>query len=657
MRRLVRLVHTCPLFGSVMFVRILIGLVAFVVVVCLAVVLVIQLAGWDWLRGPVETRVSRALDRQVTINEPLEVRWRWDFVPRVRFDNVTVSNEDWTGDEHFITLERAVADVAVLDLLRGRVNLREAWIRGMELRLSVDEEGRNNWGLGREDGQDRMPIVGALHLVESQVIYRNAAREVSFTANLDSVVAEDDEGADRTSISGEGEIRGNPLRFTGEGDGVMRLRDPDQSFAFRVDIEGGETRFIFDGRLGPRGSFREIAGALVLRGQNLRDIYEFTGIPTPDTPPYDLTLDLARVDDVWQARNIEGVVGDSDLSGQLDYDTARDRPFVDAELSSNSLDFNDIGMLIGAPAIDPDDMSESELERAQARALREEGRIFPRAPLDVERISGVDGRLVFEGREVTGAGQALTEVSTVITLDDRVLLFDPLEFGFRGGRLVSRVEVNARGEETITSADGTFSAIRLEDFIPNDRIEGTFSGEISLVGTGDSIRRAMATSNGRIRALLDEGGISRRTLELIGLDLLNYIFASDETVTTSCGVADIVVTDGIGEAETLLIATPDSQIHGEGRFDFRRERFDLRAQARDTSPNIGSLGGPINIGGTFRDPDISPDDETYLRGAASVALGILLTPLASLLGTVQIDTVDGGVCDRLLHQADAAEEE
>lgn len=204
----------------------------------------------------------------------------------------------------------------------------------------------------------------------------------------------------------------------------------------------------------------------------------------------------------------------------------------------------------------------------------------------------MDGRLVFEGREVTGAGQALTEVSTVITLDDRVLLFDPLEFGFRGGRLVSRVEVNARGEETITSADGTFSAIRLEDFIPNDRIEGTFSGEISLVGTGDSIRRAMATSNGRIRALLDEGGISRRTLELIGLDLLNYIFASDETVTTSCGVADIVVTDGIGEAETLLIATPDSQIHGEGRFDFRRERFDLRVQARDTSPNIGSWAGP-----------------------------------------------------------------
>mgnify|MGYP000197207416 CR=1 FL=1 len=657
MRRLVRLVHTCPLFGSVMFVRILAGLVAIIFAACLALVLVIQLAGWDWLRGPVEERVSRALDRQVTIAEPLAVRWRWNFVPRVRFEGVTISDEDWTGDEHFITLERAVADVAVLDLLRGRVNLREAWIMGMELRLSVDEERRNNWGLGRGDGQGRIPIVGGLHLVDSQVIYRNAARDVSFTAHLDTVAVEDEAGADRTSISGEGEMRGRPLSFAGEGDGVMRLRDPDQSFAFRLDIEGGETRFVFDGRLGPRGSFREIAGALALRGENLREVYDFTGIPAPDTSPYDLTLDLARVDDVWQARNIEGVVGDSDLSGQLDYDTGRERPFVDAELTSDSLDFNDIGMLIGAPAIDPDDMSESALRRAQARALRDEGRIFPRAPLAVERISGVDGRLVFEGREVTGAGQALTEVSTTITLDDRVLLFEPLEFGFRGGRLVSRVEVNARGEDTITSADGTFSGIRLEDFIPNERIEGSFSGDISLVGTGDNIRRAMATSNGRIRALVDEGGISRRTLELVGLDLLNYLFANDETVATTCGVADIVVTDGIGEAETLLVATPVSQIHGEGRFDFRRERFDLRVQARDTSPNIGSLGGPINIGGTFRDPDIAPDDETYLRGAATVALGVFLTPLAALLGTVQLDTVDGGVCERLLEQAEAPEEE
>ena len=298
-------------------------------------------------------------------------------------------------------------------------------------------------------------------------------------------------------------------------------------------------------------------------------------------------------------------------------------------------------------------MSESDLERAQARTLREEGRIFPDAPLAVERISGVDGRLVFEGREVTGVGEALTGVSTVITLDNRVLLFDPLEFGFRGGRLASRVEVDARGDETVTSANATFSDLRLEDIIPNDRISGTFSGEVSLVGTGNSIRRAMASSNGRIRAVLDEGGISGRTLELIGLDLLNYIFASDDAVATSCGVADIAVTDGIGQAETLLVATPDSQIHGEGAFDFRRERFDLQVQARDSSPNIGSLGGPINVQGSFRNPEISPDEETYVRGAATVALGVLLSPLASLLGTVQVDTVEGGICNRLAGQAES----
>lgn len=635
-----------------MFVRILVSLVAILFTACLALVVVIQLAGWDWLRGPVEERVSRALDRQVTISEPLSVRWRWNFVPRVRVDSVTIADVDWTGDAHFVVLDRAVADIAVLDLLRGRVNLREAWIRGLELRLSVDEEGRNNWGLGSGDGRGRVPIVGALHLVESEIIYRNASRDVSFTASLDTVVAQEDDGSERTAISGEGEMRGGPLRFTGEGDAVMRLRDPDQSFAFRLDIEGGETRFAFDGRLGPGGSFREIAGSLMLRGENLRGIYEFTGIPVPDTPPYELTLDLARAGDVWQARNIEGVVGDSDLSGRLDYDTGRDRPYVEAELSSTTLDFSDIGMLIGAPAIDPDDMSESGLERAQARALRAEGRIFPAAPLDVERISGVDGRLVFEGREVTGAGQALTGVSTVISLDNRVLLFDPLEFGFRGGRLDARVEVDASGGETLTSADGRFSGLRLEDFIPNDRVAGAISGEVSLTGTGDSIRRAMASSDGRITVVLDEGSISRRTLELIGLDLLNYVFASDEAVATSCGAVDIEVEGGTGQAGTFLVATPDSQIHGEGAFDFRRERFDLQIQARDTSPNVGSLGGPVNISGTFRNPQIAPDDETYVRGAASVALGVLLSPLASVLGTVQVDTVDGGVCERLLGQAD-----
>jgi len=90
-----------------MLIRILAGGVVFVLAACLVLVVVIAIAGWDWLRGPVETRVSRALDRQVVISEPLEVDWRWNFVPRVRVAGVTVADEPWTEDAHFIALERA----------------------------------------------------------------------------------------------------------------------------------------------------------------------------------------------------------------------------------------------------------------------------------------------------------------------------------------------------------------------------------------------------------------------------------------------------------------------------------------------------------------------------------------------------------------------
>lgn len=627
-----------------MFVRILLGLAAFIGAAFLLLVVVIWVAGWDWLRGPVEARLSGALDREVTISAPLEVRWRWNFVPRVRVADVRIADEDWTGDAHVITLDEAEADIAVLDLLIGRVNLPVVSASGLQLRLSVDEEGRNNWNFGGDGDTGEIPIIGRLRLADSQVIYRNAAREVSFNASLDTVRAEGGAGEDSTSISGDGQMRGTPFSFTGEGAGVMRLRDPDQSFAFRLDIRGGETRFVFDGQLGPGGSFSDLAGSLALQGENLRDIYDFTGIPVPDTPPYDLRLDLSRAGDVWQARSIEGVVGESDLSGRLDYDAGRERPYVDAQLVSSSLDFSDIGMLIGAPAIDPDDMSESELERAQARRLRDEGRIFPAAPLAVERISGVDGRLVFEGRNVTGAGAPLTDVSTVITLEDRVLRFDPLEFGFRGGRLLSRVEINARGEEPVTSASVSFSRLRLKDIVPNDRLAGSLSGEMALTGTGNSIRQAMASANGHIRVLLDEGVVSHRTLELIGLDILDFIFASEESVATTCGVANIEVEDGLGRTQGLVIATPESQIRADGVFDFRRERLDLQVRAQDTHPNIGSLGGPVNIGGTFRNPAISPADETFVRSAASVALGVFLSPFASLLGTVQLETVEEGAC-------------
>ena len=78
----------------------------------------------------------------------------------------------------------------------------------------------------------------------------------------------------------------------------------------------------------------------------------------------------------------------------------------------------------------------------------------------------------------------------------------------------------------------------------------------------------------------------------------------------------------------------------------------LRTEAKHFS--IGSIPAPINISGTFAHPSVSPDFAAVgARAGAAVGLGILLTPLAALLPTIQLGTGDDHACAGLVRTAEA----
>ena len=74
----------------------------------------------------------------------------------------------------------------------------------------------------------------------------------------------------------------------------------------------------------------------------------------------------------------------------------------------------------------------------------------------------------------------------------------------------------------------------------------------------------------------------------------------------------------------------------------------LRTRPRHFS--IGSLPGPINIGGTLKQPSILPGAETVVRGGLAARTGVLFAPLA-VLPTIQFGTSDNGACEQMLTEA------
>src|SRR3546814_14411934 len=131
--------------------------------------------------------------------------------------------------------------------------------------------------------------------------------------------------------------------------------------------------------------FRSMEGMnvdLEIAGPTLAALFPILGIGLPETPPYSLQEHLAQQGKVFAFENFKGVVGDSDLSGNLRFDNSRKPLTIAGDLVSSNLEFNDLGPLIGIPP-----SPEKAVTPEQKQAAREEAAdpyVLPDAPLQVK---------------------------------------------------------------------------------------------------------------------------------------------------------------------------------------------------------------------------------------------------------------------------------
>ena len=79
------------------------------------------------------------------------------------------------------------------------------------------------------------------------------------------------------------------------------------------------------------------------------------------------------------------------------------------------------------------------------------------------------------------------------------------------------------------------------------------------------------------------------------------------------------------------------------------EQIDYKLKTEPKHINIGSLGAPIHIRGTLKNPKIGAGvGSLSARGASALVLGTLLTPLAALIPTIQLGLGDDNDCVALL---------
>jgi hypothetical protein len=632
----------------------LLGLVGLVVVGIGAVVLLFD---WNDARGFVARRASAALNREVAIDGDLRVHLGNPI--RIHLEGLRVANAEWAQDRTMAEIQALDATLRLWPLLRGDWELPELKVQGPKLILEKNDKGEANWNFGppnaekevakeaaTPDDRGDIPVIERLLIADGRLRYRDPTSDIDIDNSINTATGGND--SDTVQLNGKGNFAGKPFTLAVEGGSLLYLRDDPKPYPLKIDAAVGKTKGHIEGSVGEPVKMEGVDLSVALSGDDMAEIFPIVGIPTPKTRPYSISGHLGREGKVWTFRGMNGKVGESDLSGDVLVDTGGDRPMVKADLTSNRLAALDLAGFIGASPRGADDYP-----------TRGNGRIIPATPIPVEKLRNTDMDVRLRGKRVEAPFAPLEGLDMKVRLANGDLHVDPLTLGIGGGRITGTVQVDGRGKVPAMRTNLDIRAMKLSSFFSETsfagQVGGTVAGRIQLAGTGKTVADLLATSDGKIGVAVDGGRVTSlavKGLKTNILETLGVVISGSKPMPFNCLVGNMSVQNGIAQVEALVLDTPETLVTGKGRISLRNEAMDLRIVGDSKSPQVFATHVPVLVGGTLGDPDIGVDPtESAARGAAAVALGVLLTPLAGVLPFLDPGSDEQPQCGRLVQDA------
>ncbi|MDO9473053.1 MAG: AsmA family protein [Caulobacter sp.] len=621
----------------------------------LATIILLLVFDWNWLRGPLAGAASARLGRPVAIEGNLNVH-PWSLRPRAEIHGLRIGQPSWAEGD-MARVERLAVQVELPPLLLGRVVMPYVEIRRPDVSLLRLADGRANWSFGSGKGGAKLPAIRRFIIDEGRLKLDDRRRKSTFegTVYTDERTVGPRRGV--FALRGEGRLNGEVFRAEVTGAPLLNV-SPSRPYPFDADVRAGATRILAKGSITRPFDLGRFDTSLTITGADLNDLYGLTGLALPNTPPYRVSGQLRRERTRWIFGKANGRIGDSDIAGDLSVETRGERPYLEADLRSRRLDFDDLASIFGgAPSRARGEAASADQQAVGAR-LAAERRIFPDATLQVDRIRAMDAKVKYRAEAVNAPRLPLRRVALDLALKDGVLTGDPVSVSFSRGTLAGTARLDASGARPRTDVDLRLTGARLEDWITTrfagePVIEGQMAARAKLTGYGNSVRAAAGSATGSLTVVAPSGELRQAFAELLGVNiskgLILLLSESPKRSKVRCAVADFRVKDGVARANRIVVDTDVVLVKGEGTVNLRTERLDLRFEGESKKPRLLRLFVPITVNGPFTRPGVDLETGNALaQGGIGVALAALVNPLVAILPFVEPGLAKDANCAALI---------
>jgi len=609
-----------------------------------AALIILYFLDWNQLRGPIGRYASARAGRQVRIDGNLKVDlFRWQ--PHIEVGGLYIGNPSWLGARpEGAAINNAVVEFRLVPAIFGHWILPLVQLDQPRALVVRDEQGRTNWDRNASGpaASWHIPPINRFLVHDGHLEIDDAVRKLKFLGTISSQEVAGVAGGNAFQLTGNGTLNGNDFLADIHGGPLINV-DESKPYAFTANVTAGDTKAVMSGSITHPFNLDQFGATVNFSGKTLSDLYYLTGLPMPRTPPYHITADLSRNAALYLLRNLSGVLGNSDLQGDLTVDVSGAKPDLRGGLMSRSLDFGDLGALFGGGKYNP----------GQDAAL------LPDTVLHVERLNQMDADVAYTADSIKSRDFPLRALVTHIGLQNGVLDLKPLSFAFSQGKLSGSLKIDAHNAVPVSTVDARITDVHVESFIKgaNKPVEGLVEARAVLTGRGNSVHKVAATASGTATAVIPSGRIRHSLAEWMGINVLNALslsLAGDNSDTgVRCAVVHFGAQDGVLTSQQFVFDTDPVLVQGTGSVDLGQETVNLRLQGAPKHFQFFRLRAPISVTGSLQHPAIGVSTGQVLAQGAIGAGLAAASPFAAILAFIDPGLAKNADCTGLIATAKA----
>ncbi|MEE3094547.1 MAG: AsmA family protein [Pseudomonadota bacterium] len=502
---------------------------------------VIMSTDYNQYEGLIAEKVKEATGRNLSIAGDIELEL--SFTPSLSVSGVRFENAEWGSKPDMLSVEKFLAQVALLPLLSNTIEVDYVLLQGAEILIEREADGRANFvfdaaakesaikkdetpasssatGLSG-DGSLPIPIVRKVLIENAKLTYRDVKAGVTETIVLKKILLDGEGPQSPVNLTFDMTLNGQPVFGGGQPGPLDGLTDPDKDWPLKLMVEASGARVGLDGPIRDPAGVKGFNVGVNVSGESLANLSALAGAPVPPISPYQVSAKIHG--DPLQALQLVNIgvkVGKSDINGDVKVNLSGKKPSVDGKFTSELIDLADfMKPSSAAPEKSTDGSTSTSADKTPADS---DGRVLPNDPLPLDALKPANAKIGLTAKRVLAQGIAIENIVTSVTPKDGDLQVAPMKAEISNGTLDGKVRLNAAAKTPALNDGIKASKIDLGKLLTDaaitDLLEGGLNAQVQLKGRGSSVRALAAGLDGQIRAVIGEGRLKTTALDTLSAD-------------------------------------------------------------------------------------------------------------------------------------------